>query len=156
MEPPSTCDARPLRRHGEDLVRHGDAVEEEERARDGPYVSDGLARRRWLVAVEASAYEPHTRVRDRCEGRRRHAGRAAAAHSARRVVKYALAVLVFPQEHWHLALFAPPSHLHVACVKSTSESGYRVDGVDRLNLIPHSTLPSSVAPTAWSQGRARS
>ena len=117
VEPPSTRDARPLRRHGEDLVRHGDAVEEEERARDRLNVLDCFSRRRWLVAVEASTDEPHTSVRDRGQGRGRHAGRAAAAHAARRVIKYALAVLVFPQEHWHLALFAHPSHLHVAVVR---------------------------------------
>ena len=116
MEPPSTCDARPLRRHGEDLVRHGDAVEEEERARDGPYVSDGLARRRWLVAVEASAYEPDARVRDRRQ-RWRHAGRAAAAHAARRVVEDALPDIILAEKHRHLAVLADPADLHVACVE---------------------------------------
>ena len=121
MEPARARDARPLRRHGEDLVRHGDAVEEEERARNGPDVSDGLARRRRLAAVETPAYEPHTRVRDRREGRRRHAGRAAAAHVPQSVIKNALAVLVFPKKHGHLAVLADPSHLHVACVKSTSK-----------------------------------
>ena len=35
---PASRDARPLRRHGEDLVRHGHAVEQEERPRNGPDV----------------------------------------------------------------------------------------------------------------------
>ena len=155
MEPTGTSNARPLRRHGEDLVRHGDAVEEEERARDGPDLPGDFARRRRLAAVEASADEPDTRVSDRREGWR-HAGRAAAAHVPQSVIKNALAVLVFPKKHGHLALIADPADLHVACVKSTSKLGCRVDGVGRLKLIPHSTPPSSVAPTAWSQGLARS
>ena len=60
-------------------MRHRDAVEEEERTSDRLNVLDCFPWGRRLVAVEASAYEPHTRVRDRCEGRRRHAGRAADA-----------------------------------------------------------------------------
>ena len=58
MEPARARDARPLRRHGEDLVRHGDAVEEEERARDRLDFPDCFARGRRLVAVEAAADEP--------------------------------------------------------------------------------------------------
>ena len=69
-----------------------------------------------LAAVETPAYEPHTRVRDRREGRRRHAGRAAAAHVPQSVIKNALAVLVFPKKHGHLALIADPADLHVAVV----------------------------------------
>ena len=117
MEPPSTCDARPLRRHGEDLVRHRDAVEEEERARDRSDLPGDFAWRRHLVAVETPAYEPDARLRDRREGRRRHAGRAAAAHVPQSVIKNALAVLVFPKKHGHLAVLADPADLHVACVE---------------------------------------
>ena len=73
-------------------------------------------RRRRLAAVETPAYEPHTRVRDRREGRRRHAGRAAAAHAARRVVEDALAVRVLTEKYWYLAILADPADLHVACV----------------------------------------
>ena len=121
MEPARARDARPLRRHGEDLVRHGDAVEEQQRARDRSDLPGDFAWRRRLVAVETPAYEPDARLRDRREGRRRHAGRAAAAHVPQSVIKNALAVLVFPKKHGHLAVLADPSHLHVACVKSTSK-----------------------------------
>ena len=121
MEPAGTCDARPLRRHGEDLVRHGDAVEEEERARDRLNVLDCFARGLWLIAVEASADEPDARVSDRREGWR-HAGRAAAAHAARRVVEDAVAVYVFPKKHRYLAILADPADLDVAVVR-------RADGV---------------------------
>ena len=132
MEPARARDARPLRRHGEDLVRHGDAVEEEKRPRDGPDVSDGLARRRRLVAVESPADEPHTRIRDRRQ-RGRHAGRAAAPHAARRVVKNSLPDIILAEKNWYLAVLADPADLHVACVKSTSKLGCRIDGAGRLN-----------------------
>ena len=115
MEPARARDARPLRRHGEDLVRHGDAVEEQQRPGDRLDLPDCFARGRWLVAVEASADEPDTRVSDRREGWR-HAGRAAAAHVPQSVIKNALAVLVFPKKHGHLALIADPADLHVAVV----------------------------------------
>ena len=62
MEPTGTSNARPLRRHGEDLVRHGDAVEEEERARDRSDLPGNFAWRRRLVAVETPAYEQDARV----------------------------------------------------------------------------------------------
>ena len=117
MEPTGTSNARPLRRHGEDLVRHRDAVEEEERARDRLDFPDCFARGRWLVAVEASADEPDARVSDRREGRRRHAGRAAAPYVPRRVVEDALAVRVLTEKYWYLAVLADPSHLHVAVVR---------------------------------------
>ena len=126
MEPARARDARPLRRHGEDLVRHGDAVEEEERARDRSDVLDCFARRRRLAAVKASADEPDARLRDRREGRRRHAGRAAAAHAARRVVEDALAVRVLTEKYWYLAI-SPPADLHVACVPVSCYQ-CRVDG----------------------------
>ena len=132
MEPARARDARPLRRHGEDLVRHGDAVEEEERARDGPDLPGDFAWRRRLVAVEASADEPDTRVSDRREGWR-HAGRAAAPHAARRVVKNSLPDIILAEKNWYLAVLADPADLHVACVKSTSKLGCRIDGAGRLN-----------------------
>ena len=117
MEPARARDARPLRRHGEDLVRHGDAVEEEESARDRSDLPGNFAWRRRLVAVETPAYEPNARVRDRGQGRCRHAGRAAAAHVPHGVIEDALAVLVFPQKDRYLALVAHPADLHVACVE---------------------------------------
>ena len=122
VEPARARDARPLRRHGEDLVRHRDAVEQEQRPRDGPDVSDGLARRRRLVAVETPAYEPHASVRDRGQGRRRHAGRAAAAHVARRVVEDSLPRIILSKKYWYLAILADPADLDVAVVR-------RADGV---------------------------
>ena len=86
------------------------------------------------------------------EGRRRHAGRAAAAHSARRVVKYALAVLVFPQEHWHLALFAHPSHLHVAVVRGADGV---VAGPRALVRAQRATFLGAPVPVQIKQPRQR-
>ena len=152
MEPARARDARPLRRHGEDLVRHGHAVEEEERARDGPDVSDGLARRQRLVAVEAPADEPDARVRDRGQWRRRHAGRAAAAHVPQSVIKNALAVLVFPKKHGHLAVLADPSHLHVAVVRGADGV---VAGPRALVRAQRATFLGAPVPVQIKQPRKR-
>ena len=151
MEPARARDARPLRRHGEDLVRHGHTVEEEERARDGPDLPGDFAWRRRLVAVETPAYEPDARVRDRREGRR-HAGRAAAAHAARRVVEDALAVLVFPQKDRYLALFAHPSHLHVAVVRGADGV---VAGPRALVRAQRATFLGAPVPVQIKQPRQR-
>ena len=61
-------------------------------------------------------------IRNRSEGRRRHAGRAATPHAARRVVEDSLPHIILSKKYWYLALIAHPANLHVAVVR-------RADGV---------------------------
>ena len=96
--------------------------------------------------------EAGSSIRNRSEGRRRHAGRAAAANLPCGVVEDALAYIILTEIHGHLALFAHPSHLHVAVVRGADGV---VAGPRALVRAQRATFLGAPVPVQIKQPRQR-